>query len=238
MNDVSQVLSNNRILRALSSDVLARLVPLLEHVDLPSGKILYRADEVISHVYFPENSMISVVAYTEQGQGAEVSVIGCEGATGLDVILGTDRSSNENITQLADGAYRIKASELKAEFVKGGEVHDLLLMFVRKLIVQISQTALCNRLHNTEMRLSRWLLMCHDRSNADVMQLTQEFIALMLGANRTTVTMTAIELQNAGFISYKRGTITMIDREGLEEFTCPCYATISAAYAGDFLTKK
>ena len=238
MNDVSPVLSKNSILRALSDDTLSRLKPILEHVELPSGKILYRADEVIQYVYFPENSMISVVAYTEEGQGSEVSVIGHEGATGLDVILGSDRSSNENITQLGDGAYRIKTEDLKEEFKSGGEIHDLLLLFVRKLIVQISQTALCNRLHTTEMRLSRWLLMCHDRSGSDVMRLTQEFIAVMLGANRTTVTMTAIELQNAGFISYKRGTITMLDRKGLEEFTCPCYATISAAYAGDFRQPK
>jgi CRP-like cAMP-binding protein len=238
MNDISPVLSQNRILGALSSDSRTRIDPMLEYVQLPSGKVLYRADEVIKHVYFPNQSMISVVAYTEHGQGAEVSVIGSEGATGLDVILGSDRSSNENITQLGDGAYRIKAADLKGEFMKGGELHDVLLLFVRKLIVQISQTALCNRLHNTEMRLSRWLLMCHDRSSSNVMHITQEFMAIMLGANRTTVTMTAIELQNAGFISYKRGTITMIDRKGLEEFTCPCYATISAAYADDFPAKK
>jgi len=238
VNDVSLIPSQNLILRALSDDARDRLKPILEHVELSSGKILYRADEVINYVYFPENSMISVVAYTEQGQGSEVSVIGAEGATGLDVILGSVRSSNENITQLANDAYRIKTEDLRAEFVKGGELHDLLLLFVRKLIVQISQTALCNRLHNTEMRLSRWLLMCHDRSNSDVLRLTQEFIAVMLGANRTTVTMTAIELQNAGFISYKRGTITMLDRKGLEEFACPCYATISAAYAGDFRQPK
>jgi CRP-like cAMP-binding protein len=206
---------------------------MLEHVDLPRGKVLYGANEIISHVYFPDRAMISVVAYTEQGQGAEVSVIGNEGATGLDVILGSDRSSNENITQLADSAYRLRTADLRSEFARGGELHALLLRFVGKLIIQISQTALCNRLHNTEMRLSRWLLMCHDRSTSDAMQLTQEFLALMLGANRTTVTMTASALQNAGFISYKRGTITMIDRKGLEEFTCPCYSTVRSAYAAD-----
>ena len=238
MNDISQFSTQNDILTSLSDASLKRLIPILEHVELPRGQVLYRADEVISHVYFPDRAMISVVAYTEHGQGAEVSVIGCEGATGLDVILGADRSSNENITQMADGAYRIKTTDVRAEFAKGGELNLLLLKFVRKLIVQMSQTALCNRLHSTEMRLSRWLLMCHDRSNSDVMQLTQEFIALMLGANRTTVTMTAIALQNAGFISYKRGTITIIDRKGLEEFTCPCYSTIRAAYGSDFPRSK
>jgi CRP-like cAMP-binding protein len=230
MNDIPRPVSQNEVLCALSRETLARLTPMLETVELPRGKILYRADEQVPHVYFPNQAMISLVAYTENGQGAEVSVIGSEGATGLDVVLGSERSSNENIVQLADGAHRIKSQDLQAEFARGGDLHDEVLKFIRKLIVQISHTALCNRLHNTEMRLSRWLLMCHDRSPSDVMQLTQEFIALMLGSNRTTVTMTAIALQNAGFISYTRGTITMIDRKGLEAFTCPCYSSITAAY--------
>ncbi len=233
MNDNSQTATHNQILNALSAETLDRIRPMLEHIQLGQGKVLYAADETISHVYFPERSMISVVAYTEAGQGAEVSVIGSEGATGLDVILGSDRSTNEHITQMANSAWRIKTEDLQAEFSRSGDLHDLLLKFVRKLIVQISQTALCNRLHTTELRLSRWLLMCHDRSQSNVMNLTQEFIAVMLGANRSTVTMTAIELQNAGLISYSRGIITMIDRPGLEAFTCPCYATIAAAYAVD-----
>jgi CRP-like cAMP-binding protein len=230
MTDKTESVVENDILNALSEDTLGRMRPLLERTEMLRGKILYRADEEISHVYFPDRSMISLVAYTENGQGAEVSVIGCEGATGLDVVLGSDRSSNENIVQLPNGAYRMKAEDFKKEFARNGDLHDEILKFIRKLIVQISHTALCNRLHNTEMRLSRWLLMCHDRSPSDVLQLTQEFISIMLGSNRTTVTMTAIALQNAGFISYTRGTITMIDRAGLEAFTCPCYASITAAY--------
>jgi CRP-like cAMP-binding protein len=230
MNDNSGFASENAILNALSAETIDRLTPKLERVDMPRSKILYHADEEISHVYFPENAMVSLVAYTEHGQGAEVSVIGREGATGLDTILGSERSSNENIVQLADGAYRIRAQDFRTEFDRGGDVHDETLKFIRKLIVQFSHTALCNRLHSTEMRLSRWLLMCHDRTTSDVLHLTQEFIALMLGANRTTVTMTAIALQNAGFISYTRGTITMLDREGLRAFTCPCYSSITAAY--------
>ncbi len=230
MPDKSEPVFQNDILRALSAETIERIGPLLERVEMPRGQILYRADEQISKNYFPDRCMISLVAYTENGQGAEVSVIGCEGATGLDVVLGSDRSSNENIVQLANGAYCLKAEDFKKEFSRNGDLHDEILKFIRKLIVQISHTALCNRLHNTEMRLSRWLLMCHDRSLSDEMQLTQEFISIMLGSNRTTVTMTAIALQNAGFISYTRGTITMIDRAGLEAFTCPCYASITAAY--------
>jgi CRP-like cAMP-binding protein len=230
MNDNSAYVFQNEILNALSDETLGRMRPMLEAQEMPRGKVLYQADAKISHVYFPQRSMISLVAYTEHGQGAEVSVIGSEGATGLDVVLGSDRSSNENIVQLADGAISIKAQDFQAEFARGGDLQAEVLRFIRKLIVQISHTALCNRLHNTEMRLSRWLLMCHDRSSSDVMQLTQEFIALMLGSNRTTVTMTAIALQNAGFISYTRGTIKMIDRKGLEAFTCPRYSSITSAY--------
>ena len=231
MNDVSATFTENRILKSLPPEDLERLRPMLERVTLPRGEVLYRPEQAIPHVYFPDRSMISVVAYTENGQGAEVAVIGNEGATGLDVILGSDNAAHEHITQLPDGALRIKAADIRAEFARGGALNDELLSFTRKLIVQISQTALCNRLHTTEKRLSRWLLMCHDRCDSDVMHLTQEFISIMLGSNRTTVTMTAIELQNAGFISYSRGTLTIVDRKGLEAFTCSCYQTITAAYA-------
>lgn len=225
--------TKNRILGALPAEDLERLEPMLERVTLASGDILFRPDERIEYVYFPDRSMISVVAYTETGQAAEAAVIGSEGAAGLDVILGSDSTINENITQLADSALRIKTADIRAEFARGGVMHDLLLSFTRKLLVQMSQTVLCNRLHTTENRLSRWLLMCRDRSESDVLRLTQEFISIMLGASRTTVTLTAIELQNLGLISYSRGIITIVDRAGLEAYTCSCYGIIRRAYGFD-----
>ena len=230
MNDETRALTRNKLLRSLPIDVLHRLNPLLERVEMPRGRVLYHREDAIGHVYFPDRAMISVVAHSDNGQSAEVAVIGSEGAAGLDVILGSDAASNDHITQIPDGALRMKTVDVRAEFALGGEFSAELLRFTRKFIVQISHTALCNRLHKTEKRLSRWLLMCHDRSDGDVMNLTQEFMAVMLGSNRTTVTMTAIVLQNAGFISYSRGTLTIVDRKGLEGFSCPCYQTIRYAY--------
>lgn len=230
MNDASRFHTLNSILNALPAEDLARLSPYLEHVDLPRGTVLYRPEGKIDYVYFPDRAMISVVAYTPDGQGAEVAVIGSEGATGLDIVLGADTTTNEHITQLPNGAARMKAEHVRDEFARSGKFHDLLLRFIRKMIVQVSQTALCNRLHTTEKRLSRWLLMCHDRSETDVVNLTQEFMAVMLGSSRATVTLTAIELQNRGFISYTRGVLRIADREGLAEFACPCYKIIRKAY--------
>ena len=125
-------------------------------------------------------------------------------------------------------------ADIKEEFARGGAMQSLMLQFARKLFVQISQTALCNRLHTTEKRLSRWLLMCHDRHETNVLNITQEFLAVMLGTTRTSVSITANELQDEGFISYSRGVITIVDRKGLEEFACPCYSAIRQAYSKDF----
>ena len=237
MHDHQGLSTKNKILKALSQEDLARIAPKLEAVDLPHAFVLYKPEEIIEHVYFPINAMISVVTYNEDGQGTETAVIGNEGAAGLDVILGADTAANEFITQLPNGGVRMKTADVREEFGRAGAFQGLLLQFTRRLIVQISQTALCNRIHTTEKRLARWLLMCHDRSPSDTLKLTQEFMSVMLGANRTTVTLTAIELQNAGFISYSRGSLKVLDRPGLEAFTCSCYETIRKAYS-DFMPSK
>jgi CRP-like cAMP-binding protein len=229
MNDVSHS-AKNQILSALPADAFERLRPHLEHVDLPLSKVLYGVEEKIKHIYFPEAAMVSVVAYTSDGQGSEVAVIGNEGVTGVSALFGDGVSQFENFTQLAGGAHRIELKLIKEEFSRGGALHDNLLRFTGKMLVQTSQIALCNRLHTTDKRLSRWLLMCHDRAGSDVLRLTQEFLSIMLGANRTTVTMTAIALQDSGFISYTRGKITILDRPGMEAFTCDCYHVVKTAY--------
>jgi len=230
MDANSLALTGNQILSALPDSDLKRITPLLERVELAHGTILYAPRETITHVYFPERSMISVVAYTDDGQSAEVAVIGSEGATGIAVVLGEESTPYENIVQLPNGSMRIKTADIREEFARGGALHDLILQFTNRLLVQVSQTALCNRLHSVEKRLSRWLLMSHDRSETDNLNLTQEFVALMLGSNRTTVTKTAIILQNAGLISYKRGKIVITNRPALEQYTCECYRVIRAAY--------
>jgi CRP-like cAMP-binding protein len=192
--------------------------------------VLYRADEPIKHVYFTDNAMVSVLATTPDGQSAEVGVIGREGIVGVDVLLGVDSTSNENMVQLPDGALRIKTEVIREVFKRGGAFHDLSLRYIHALMMQISQTALCNRLHSVEQRLSRWLLMCHDRGKDDELTLTQEFLSLMLGVNRPTVTTSAVVLQGGGFIKYTRGKITILDREGLEDFTCDCYQAVKPEY--------
>ncbi len=226
----SRLSTKNYILNALPEEDFNRLLPDLTPVKLPHGQILYRPDEPIEYVYFPNNSVISVVAITADGQSVESGVIGREGMAGVNVLMGVDSMPNENIIQLADGALRMSTAAVRREFKRGGALHDLLLRFMHALMIQIGQTTLCNRLHSTDQRLSRWLLICHDRSETNEMKLTQEFLAIMLGADRARVTMSAIALQSAGYIKYSRGNIVVTDREGLEDFTCACYQSVKQEY--------
>jgi len=149
---------------------------------------------------------------------------------GFNVSMGVDSMPSENIIQIADGALRMSTAAVRREFKQGGAFQDLLLRFMHALMCQIGQTTLCNRLHVNDERLSRWLLLCHDRSETNELKLTQEFLSIMLGAQRATVTMSAIALQNAGFIKYSRGIISIIDRKGLEDFTCDCYQSVKQVY--------
>lgn len=226
-----RLLTKNRILDALPEDEYERLLPDLEPVELLLGQFLYRAEDTIKHVYFLSDAMVSIVATTTAGQSAEIGVIGREGMIGLEVLMGSDSTVNDTLVQDSTGALRISTAAIRKEFKRGGVLHDSLLHFTRLLITQIGQTALCNRLHTIEERLSRWLLLCRDRSETNELQLTQEFLSMMLGANRATVTMSAIALQNAGYIKYSRGQITIIDGKGLEDFTCECYKIVKTEYA-------
>lgn len=222
--------TNNQILNALPEEDYQRLLPDLQQVELAHGEIIYREGETISHVYFPSNAMVSVITNTIEGHSIEVGVIGREGICGIDVFLGVDASYNEGLIQLPDGGVRVKTEVIREEFKRAGAFHDLVLRFLHSLTFQISQTAVCNKLHSMEQRLARWLLMCHDRSIDDNLPLTQDFLSIMLGVNRPSVTLSAIHLQSAGFINYKRGLITIVDREGLEDFACECYQRVKEDY--------
>lgn len=222
--------TKNQILLALPDEDYQRLHPYLEPVELKLGQILYRPEEPISYVYFPNNAMASIIATTPDGQAAEVGVVGREGISGVDVLMGVDSTPNEAMIQLPDGALRIKTETIREEFKRGGAFQNLSLKYIHALMMQISQTALCNRLHNVEQRLARWLLMCHDRAKGDELTLTQEFLSIMLGVNRPTVTNAAVLLQGGGFIKYSRGKITILDREGLEDFACDCYEVVKPEY--------
>jgi CRP-like cAMP-binding protein len=202
------------------------MIPHLERVELPQGMTVFETDETIKYVYFPNYAMISVVSSTESGQYAEAGVIGWEGIGGVEAVIGGDSSPNKHIIQLGGDGFRAPLPAARSEFERGGEFQRSILAFTRGLMAMMSQTALCNRLHVAEQRLAKWLLMCHDRSPEDTMNITQEFAALMLGANRVTLTAAAGQLQDHGLIEYKRGRIRILDRKALEAAACECYIRI------------
>ncbi len=220
----------NLILAALPEADYARLAPHLKHVEMKRGVILYRAHERMEYVYFPLDSMTSVVATTTDGGAIEAGVIGREGMTGISVVLGVDVSSVELMVQLPDSGLRLAASVLVEEFQRASALQRVLLRYTHATMVMLSQTVACNRLHHIAERLARWLLMCRDRAGSDELLLTHEFLAMMLGVRRAGVTEVAGVLQAEGLISYKRGHITIIDRPGLEEFSCECYGIVKAAF--------
>jgi len=220
----------NYILKSLPEEDLERLRTHLVPVDLPRGEIIFEADGAIADVYFPNDSMISVVATTASGQSAEAGVIGSEGFGGTEALLGNPKSLNELIIQLPGTGYRAPVDAVIEEFQRAGAFQKAALEFIRAMMSQMSQTTLCNRLHIAEQRLAKWLLMCHDRSPSDVLPLTHEFTALMLGSNRVSVTQSAIRLQEQGFIKYSRGRISIVDRKGLESYACECYSRIRNQY--------
>jgi CRP-like cAMP-binding protein len=218
------------LLNALPEEDFARLSVHLEPVELSSGRFLYQSLQPITHVYFPNYAVASIVANSSGGRSTEVGIIGGEGAVGLDVLMSVDSSPNECMIQIPGDGLRIPTAAIREEFKLCGTVHVALLRFIHKVIIQISQTTLCNRLHPIEERLSRWLLMSHDRVGGDEISLTQEFLATMLGVNRPSVSIAAGLLQAKGYIKYSRGNITVISRKGLEKLTCECYRIVKNEY--------
>lgn len=220
----------NRLLAALPPEEYQRLSPYLESVPLDLGQVLYRPGEPIEYVYFPHHSVVSLVMVLEDGSTAEVGLVSGNGMVGVPVVLGSHVSLNLAIVQIADGATRMPADRLRTELQQRGSFQSLLLRYVQALLTQVSQTAACNRLHRLEARLARWLLLVQDAVKAEELQLTQEFIAQMLGVRRTGVTEAAGALQQAGLIHYNRGKITILDRKGLEALSCECYRVIEDEY--------
>ncbi len=213
----------NQILAALPPDAYQRLLPHLEEVDLPSGKIIYEIDGPISFLYFPAGSLISLVTEMADGKIVEVGLVGNDGMSGIASLMGSGKSFERALVQIPNGGVRASVEIVRREFDRGGELQKILLRYASNLMRQVSQTAACNASHTTEERLSRWLLMCQDRVSSATLDLTQEFLAEMLGTRRGTVNVAAITLQSASLIKYNRGHITIVDRPGLEAFSCECY---------------
>ena len=222
--------TSNLILNALPREEYERLAPALEPVRLHSGEVLVRADEPVTHVYFPNSGTVSVISVFEDGGSVEAGMVGYEGMFGVNAFLGSVVSPLEAIVQLPGDGLRMRADVLRREFRAGGKLNDLLLRYTQAFIIQIAQTAACNRAHKMVGQLARWLLMCQDRAHSDELALTQEFIAAMLGTRRASVTEAAGVLQNAGLIGYRRGIIHILDRKGLEAASCECYRIVTKEF--------
>jgi len=226
MSTTSRSTAKNRLLAALPEREYQRLLPHLEPFLFDHARVLYEIDETINYCYFPHDAVVSLVTQMEDGKIVEVALVGNDGVTGLVFLLGQKKSAERAIVQIPNGGMRIKADVLLKEFMRGEGLHAVLLRYLNSLLRQVAQTAACNASHTIEERLSRWLLMCHDRVESDQINLTQEFIAEMLGTRRATVNVGAINLQSAGLIKYNRGRIQIIDRPSLEESACECYEAV------------
>jgi CRP-like cAMP-binding protein len=216
----------NNLLSILPPQDYERLLLTLEHVTLPLGDVLYELSEPIRFGYFPTTAVVSLLYTTEEGAIADMGLVGNDGLVGVALLLGGNATSHRAAVQIGGEAFRVSASALKLEFRRGGPVQHLLLHYTQALITQISQTAVCNRVHRVEKRLARWLLLCHDRAKSDELLMTQEYVANMLGGRRESVTVAAGHLQDAGLIRYARGRIWVVDRKGLEARACECYAIV------------
>jgi CRP-like cAMP-binding protein len=192
----------NHLLSVLPADEYERLVPNLQPVAFSRGEIVYESGGRLAHAYFPTTSVISLLYTMANGSTAEMGLIGNDGVVGIALFLGGDTTPNRAVIQIAGRAFRIRAKLLQEEFRRGGSLQQVLLRYTQALITQISQTAVCNRLHSVEKRLCRWLLLSHDRVQTDELPMTQEFISNMLGGGRESVTMAAGHLQDSGLIHY------------------------------------
>lgn len=225
----------NRLLAALPKKEYERLLPELEQVTMPFAEVLYKPGERISHVYFPNDSVVSLLAEVTAHSPLEVGLIGNEGVAGISVFMGVDTSPHRAIVQGSGTAMRLRASVLQKESEQVGPLHRLLHLYAHSLLTQVSRSAACNRFHLVDARLARWLLMTGDRLGTHEFRLTQDFISNMLGVRREGVNKAAGLLQKKGLITYSRGRIRILDRVGLEAVSCECYRIIrdeSESYLG------
>lgn len=216
----------NHLLAALPQEVKDRLFSHLELVAMPLGQVMYESGDAMRHVYFPTDSIVSLLYVMESGASAEISVVGNEGLIGISLFMGGESTPSRAIVQSAGHAYRLLGQRLKDEFNRHGELLVLMLRYTQSLITQMAQTAVCNRHHSIDQQLCRWMLLSLDRLPGNRLTMTQELIANMLGVRREGVTDAAGKLQKLGVIEYNRGQITVLDRPRLEQLSCECYAVV------------
>lgn len=214
------------MLTNLPRDDLDRLRPHLEKLHLANGQVIYEPEQIITHVYFPIDSVCSLLTQMEDGAAVETGLVGREGMVGLPIFLGDPASVQLAVCQIDGDAWRMPATALLEETRRGGALADLLLRYVQVIMAMTAQSVACNRLHPIEERCARWLLLSHDRVGRDRFHLTHEYLAHMLGVRRASVTVVMGLLQRAGLLEYARGDVTILDRPGLEVAACECYAVI------------
>jgi len=220
----------NRLIAALPAEDYARIAPALELVPIPLGHALYEPGVHMRHVYFPIDSIVSLLCVMEDGGSAEIAVVGNEGVVGVSLFMGGETTPSRAVVQGGGHAYRMKSQMLKEEFDRAGAMQHVLLHYTQALLTQMGQTAVCNRHHTLDQQLCRWLLLALDRLASHELIMTQELIANMLGVRREGVTEAAGNLQRAGLIEYHRGHINVLDRPGLEARACECYAVVKREY--------
>ena len=220
----------NKLLAVLPANIYERLRPNLELMPLKLGLSIYEAGSKQAYVYFPIDSIVSLLYVMKNGASAEIAVVGNEGLVGISLFMGGETTPSRAVVQSAGRAYRLRAKTLKAEFEFGGALQHLLLRYTQALITQMAQTAVCNRHHSIEQQLCRWLLLSADRLPSNLLAMTQDLIANMLGVRREGVTAAAGKLQEDGLIHYSRGRITILDRSKLESQVCECYAVVKTEF--------
>lgn len=231
MSEESYSRVENRILATLPEEEYERLLPKLENVFLEFHHPLFEPDQRIEHVYFPNTAVVSLLNVMDNGETAEVGIVGYEGIVGLPVFLGSDSVSSLAMTQVEGEGMRMKTEDFREEANRQGPLCHLLQRYTQALLMQVSQSAACNRFHSVEERFCRWILMTHDRVRKDTFPMTHEFVSQMLGVRRPTISVVAKMLQKAELIRYSRGKMTVINRQGLEEGSCECYRIVRKDFA-------
>ena len=221
---------SNCLLARLPAKDLGRIEPHLEPAELPLGTVLYETGEMLSHVYFPTTAIISLLYETQSGESSEIGIAGNQGMIGLSTLLGGETTVGRALVQSAGHGLKMPVEKAQNEFGAGDTFQHLMLRYAQAFMTQISQTAVCNRLHSVSQRLCRWLLMTHDQLPGDRLKMTHDVIAHMLGVRREGVTIAAGQLQDHGMISYTRGSVSILDRAGLEKASCECYEVVAREY--------
>jgi CRP-like cAMP-binding protein len=220
----------NRLLAALPRKDYRKILSFLDPVELTFAQVLYESHAQIQHVYFPSDCFVSMLTSVDDDRLAEVGLVDSEGMVGVPVVLGAAVSPFRAVVQGGGKAMRMKIADFRREFSDSAALRREMFLFTHLLMIQIAQTAACNRFHVVKQRMARWLLMTRDRVQSDEFRITQEFLALMLGVRRSRVNVEARRLQEGKLRGYRRGTVTIFDQRGLEAAACGCYKTVKDIY--------